>query len=90
MKKDYSDAIDEVIDGFNFEQVHAYMQLVGWVYHDHPGTPSILRLKANAHRLLESLPKKSGYCQEGGGFRASFNGSELSLEFIPLSNSVFV
>lgn len=92
MKTDYEDAIERVIQGFDFGEVYSYMRSTGWTYFDSPNTPTIDRLKETARGLLQDATKIGTRWVRGGGFRAELvdNRSELTLEFVLTSNSEYV
>ena len=72
MDQIYSERIEEILESFNFEKVHAYMTLVKWTWGgDKP--PSIAELKATARSLL-GLAVTSEYDNSSistGGFVAT-------------------
>lgn len=90
----YSNTIENVLAGFDFQKVYAYVRMVGWVYHDSPDTPTIKTLEATARYLLESVAKNQSWA-ETGGFRAELTGGEdepeeLNLKFIMTTHSEYV
>jgi hypothetical protein len=86
-------AIEEILDRFNFEKVHAYMKLVGWTYASDDGsTPTLEQLKDTARAVLFQACSPRRACPLGhrrlatGGFEARIDAWEsgqpkLSLKF---------
>jgi hypothetical protein len=65
-------AIDEVMESFNFEKVHAFMTLTKWSWRDE-GVPDINKLKSTARYLLEGVMNSSLLSSSSatGGFIAT-------------------
>jgi hypothetical protein len=95
MENQYEKAIDNIIDTFDFEKVHAYMTLTGWKYWNTFGVPTVGELKATARRLLKRVTEQEVKWIESGGFRAELyecteDPMELTLAFIIVQDSVYV
>lgn len=61
--------INDIMDKFQFENVHKAMQAVNWCWHG-GGVPELHEIKNAARRLLkEAAFSPTGYCASGG-FRA--------------------
>jgi hypothetical protein len=82
-------AIDLLIDNFDFQKVHTHMALVGWTYFDENGTPTIRRLKERAKEGLKKVSKAGERVSEWscGGFEAKSYSDDrgnriIRLEFV--------
>lgn len=81
----HRDAIDEIMDNFEFEKVHKAMAVLGWKWHsvdDGPRVPTVKELRAGARRLLRDCcadPERAGMAT--GGFRVEKSPNELRLVF---------
>ena len=64
-------SIQEVLDRFDFDKVHAYMELTKWRYFDSPNTPTIETLKRVAKDLLTQVEIGRIPWTMTGGFKAS-------------------
>ena len=81
------EAIEQVMNGFDFDKVAAFMALTGWKWGE-PGnqkTVTVEMLKHAARKLLEQV-KKGGWSATGG-LQVSFDGDhgdgcEMQLEFV--------
>lgn len=73
------EAIQEILDGFDFERVHKVMTFLNWQWIAY-GVPSIERMKLVAKDLLERLDDTHPY-RARGGFIAEARGSEIRLHF---------
>ena len=71
-------AIDAIMASFNFEKVFLCLRGTDWPWTDRP--VELCDLKKTARRLLEGL-KKHESAAASGGFSASWDGEEFSLEF---------
>ena len=89
-------SIQEVLDQFDFDKVHAYMELTKWRYFDSPNTPTIETLKRVAKDLLTQVKIGRIPWTMTGGFKASIldggreEPSELHLDFIAVQSSTFL
>lgn len=96
--EDNRDLIDAVLDEFNFEKVHEAMEALNWTWHHTDGVPTIGELRKGARqRCMDAINNWEKYYKEfdsveyqytassSGGFKASFDGNELELEFIVTS-----
>lgn len=89
MKQNQREAmIAEVMEGFDFEQVHRVMTVLDWKWnigHDEMVVPSIYRLMKKAERMLREVSKyedKQRHEIATAGFRAVFDENEdLELRF---------
>lgn len=77
--KNKADKINFLIKIFPFEKVRQCMKVLDWEYTD-DGIPSIIRLKKAARSLLEDVENNSTL--SSGGFHASIEGEDYSLEFM--------
>ena len=78
------EAIDEIMDWFDFERVHDVMSYLNWEWRDN-GVPSIQEMKQTARKLLkESLMEKTTVGT--GGFYVEYGfdseGENLKLSFV--------
>lgn len=70
--------IEEVMDYFDFEKVHAYMESVNWVWSAEGGIPSKAALRKNVReqmRKLYNISKKdprNSVCCCSGGFKITY------------------
>lgn len=68
MTEEYVKKINDIIDNFDFEKVHAYMTLIKWVWFCE-GIPSVSELKETAKKLLiEAIEKEYAEIATGGFF----------------------
>jgi hypothetical protein len=76
--------IDEIMDWFNFGQVHKAMAALNWQWSDSEGVPMAGELREAARRLLTDAandPQK--YVHTGtGGFEVEKWGNNLTLRFV--------
>jgi len=88
----YEEAIEEVLENFDFEKVHTHMALVGRTYFDSHGVPTISRLRETARGLLEDVVGNKCTWSSTGGFRAHNTGipAEITLEFILTEYSTYL
>lgn len=81
MKK--KEAIDEILDNFNFERVHNVMMHLDWDWASTDGVPNISDLRKCARRLLKEVAYSEEYNSVGtGGLEAYKKDRELSLKFV--------
>lgn len=81
MKK--KEAIDEILDNFNFERAHNVMVHLDWEWSSVAGVPDIADLRKCARRLLKDVAYSKEYHSIGtGGLEASKKDGELSLKFV--------
>lgn len=81
MKK--KEAIDSILDNFDFERVHKAMTALNWTWITTKGVPEIPDLRQKARELLKDVSKrKSGTTVGTGGFEASKEDGVLQLEFV--------
>jgi hypothetical protein len=84
MKEKHQEAIDEIMDWFDFERVVKVMEFLNWKWITaEEGVPSIGEIKKTARRLLkEAIKKKTSIAT--GGFKVTYLPKEdfLHLEFV--------
>ncbi len=74
MEEKYQDAIDEIMDNFDFQKVHTTMKALKWAWAGE-GIPEIPSIKKQARRLLkDSLKNKT--CNATGGFHVQYSSDE--------------
>lgn len=73
--------IENILENFNFRNVHKAMFALNWDWEDSLGVPSILEMRNTARGLLEKVGKKPGEFIGTGGFTARRSGKGLSLTF---------
>lgn len=84
---DAQDAIDDIIDNFDFQKVEAMMAAVGWTWCD-VGSPGVYDLRKLARRLLREVVRHPGTTTSTGGLLAEskvYSSCEhlyLSLQFV--------
>jgi hypothetical protein len=87
------DAIQDCLDRFNFEKVHAYMVLTGWTYAG-IGTPTLEDVKDQARAVLSqacrsSIQRYPGHSRVStGGFEARVDSWENSQPRLTLMFSI--
>ena len=88
MTQKQQDAIDGIMDYFNFEKVLKVMELLEWEWQDaEEGIPTVPELRQQARRLLKmSLKEKTN--TSTGGFHVMYESSEDGGEFIQLMFAV--
>jgi len=76
-------AIEEILDGFNFEKVHKVMMYLNWIWVSTEGVPEIYDLRKQARELLNRVSVMDGHnAISTGGFEAGHNsGGLLYLKF---------
>ncbi|NBW56914.1 hypothetical protein EBR43_03855 [bacterium] len=78
--------IDDVLDNFNFENVHVAMTVLKWTWSLENGleVPSKAQLRRMARSLLKDVITKSYEKVGSGGFEASFDkeSRHLALSFV--------
>jgi len=80
-----SEIAAEVLNGFDFDKMHAYMTLVGWDWRDN-GVPSKHDLFNTARDLVyNALENKSS--TGTGGFEVVYNDGEIQLYFSAIESS---
>lgn len=96
MSEDYRDAIDEVMDNFDFHKVERVMTALGWLWARHGGNemyqPDVSELRTRARQLMrhaveEMLARgEKKWGTETGGFRVECwhedGRIDLRLDFI--------
>ena len=87
LTKNEENAIESLIDTFDFEKAHALFHTMGWTYFD--GPPSVARLEQSGRELLEhaiEIANKNPNTNwvSSGRFRATYRvaDNELELELI--------
>ena len=82
------DAIDGIMDYFDFEKVLKVMELLEWEWQDaEEGIPTVPELRQQARRLLKmSLKEKTN--PSTGGFHVMYESREDGSEFIQLMFAV--
>lgn len=70
------DAIEEVMDTFDFETVHKYMVATNWEWYASHGVPDIYEIKKEARRLMHDCIVGKYQSIETGGFCANAFESE--------------
>ena len=79
------EAIENLIEEFDFEKAHALFMIMGWRYFDSGIAPSIERMKQTAKELLEAAVidgtrrGNSSYF-ESGRFKATYSPLDKELE----------
>ena len=88
MTQKQQDAIDGIMDYFNFEKVLKVMELLEWEWQDaEEGIPTVPELRQQARRLLKmSLEEKTN--TSTGGFHVMYESNEDGSEFIQLMFAV--
>ena len=88
MTQKQQDAIDGIMDYFNFEKVLKVMELLEWEWKAaEEGIPTVPELRQQARRLLKmSLEEKTN--TSTGGFHVMYESSEYGSEFIQLMFAV--
>jgi len=83
MKKWAVDAIEEIMDNFDFEKVHKVMTYLNWEWH-HEGVPEISKLKRTAREDLKRTYKEEIPWCESGGLRVEVDreGKTMRLMFV--------
>ena len=76
-----TDQIDEIMDYFDFEEVHTAMQALGWTWVN-KGIPSTAEIRQQARGMLKAVASGKEWCASTGGLRATNQDGILSLEFI--------
>lgn len=84
MKNEQRDAIDEIMDNFDFNIVRRTMAALGWTW---VTSEEIIPTESELRTTARGLLKDAIECEstaETGGFRASYNPTDgdLNLEFI--------
>lgn len=86
LTKEHRDAIDEIMDHFDFEMVHRAMRFIGWKWSSDVGdgsrTPTVSELRVEARRLLRTTcvdPSSGG--MKCGGLCVRKNEFKLELCF---------
>lgn len=95
-KKFYSNLLQELLNGFDFERVHKCMEVLDWSWTGVNGIPEEEDMILVVKNLYESIEKrilegKYCYCATGG-FKLTFNpdeDNELSLVFAAENYSVY-
>jgi hypothetical protein len=78
--------IDDIMDTFEFERVHAWMEHDGWTWGDDGKVPSVFDLRRCARDLLK-VAASSGYCATGGFIATGDEGTDESGPWIQLNLS---
>jgi hypothetical protein len=87
--------LNRVMDGFDFEKVHAYMVLTNWVWHrsgaNESVTPTIEKLRIIAEQILWwAIEDNAPAAAKGtGGFMAYKFPWGLKLTFEPFKSSTY-
>lgn len=85
MEDKYQDAIDDIIDNFDFEKVHKTMKALKWEWTAEGGVPEIPSIKKQARKLLKAAFENKSY-NATGGFEVSYssdeNGEYVRLMFV--------
>lgn len=80
--------IKDIMDDFDFDEVHKVMKYLGWEWSDCDDVPSTYSIIKLAEWLLkEAYDKNTTVAQ--GGFRASMENGSLELSFILQSITAF-
>ena len=82
MKK--KEAIEHILDNFDFEKVHETMTSLDWTWHSTDGVPEIPDLRKEARRLLKDVAKRkeNKFFISTGGFQVYKEGGYLELKFV--------
>ena len=95
-EKFYSNLLQELIDGFDFERVHKCMEVLNWPWigvHGIPKEEDMVPVVKNLYKSIEKLILEGKYCYcATGGFKLTFNpeeDNELSLVFEAENCSVY-
>jgi hypothetical protein len=88
MTQKQQDAIDGIMDYFNFEKVLKVMELLEWEWQDaEEGIPTLPELRQQARRLLKmALQEKTN--TSTGGFHVRYDSDADGGEFIQLMFAV--
>lgn len=89
--ENYVDKIDTVLNGFDFDGVHAYMKLTDWKWFGDNGyyLPTVSQLKATAESLLWRVTDDGKTLVGNGGFYAYRFDYGIKLTFEPFRSSTF-
>ena len=79
-------AVDDILEKFDFEKVHAYMVLTGWEWGTPMHIPSVSELKHTARRLVtELMESPNSRFVSCGGFTVEYHDydeePEITLSF---------
>ena len=82
MKK--KEAIEHILDNFDFEIVHKAMTALDWEWASTDGVPEIPDLRKKARRLLKDVSKRKEdkFFTGTGGFEVSKEDRILELKFV--------
>jgi hypothetical protein len=84
--KIYEEQIEEIMDEFDFEQVHKVMKFLDWRWledvNSEGGVPSISDLRKSSRKLLKEASGMKNVKISTGGFLAENNGNYLTLRFV--------
>jgi hypothetical protein len=71
------EAIDYIMDSFDFEKVHITMKALGWEWASaEDKIPSVFELRQSARRLIKSVMKSKGkMIASTGGFTVMFDNT---------------
>ena len=76
-----TELIDEILDEFNFEDVHRTMKALNWTWYGSDSVPSIGDLRRQSRQLLQELLKHNHYCVGTGGLFAYRMADTVGLRF---------
>ena len=78
------EAIENILDNFDFETVHKAMKALEWTWHFTEGVPEIPDLRKEARRLLKDVAKRKEdkFFTSTGGFEVYKEGGFLELKFV--------
>ena len=76
-----TELIDEILDEFNFEDVHRTMKALDWTWYGSDSVPSIGDLRRQARKLLQELLKDNNQCVGTGGLFAYKEEGLVGLRF---------
>lgn len=76
------DLIDQIMDNFNFENVHKTMVLLDWKWCTCNGIPTIEELRMSARKMMIDVIERNCYSVSSGGFKTEWKKDE---EYLLLS-----
>ena len=76
-----TELIDEILDEFNFQDVHRAMKALNWTWYGSDDSPSIGDLRRQSRKLLQELLKDNNQCVGTGGLFAYKEEGLVGLRF---------
>jgi len=81
LKRRHREAIEDIMENFEWGKVQRIMQTLKWTWSDSVGVPSIMEMQAAARYGLEAVCREKLLFWGSGGFRAERFGNTLRLAF---------